>query len=355
MKPTLSPLALALLAAFSTAIHAQEAADTPLRQLGTVTISGTRPTSLPTQIPTTIEGITREEIERTVNATDAEDALKYLPSLLVRKRYIGDYNHAVLSTVALPAPATAPARRCMRTACCCRTTSATGPPTRRAGRMVTPGGDRACGRDCTGHSPRPIGGNSAGAVVDFVTRMPEQVRGPCQGHRLTVQPFRLYNTDDHLQCDTRKACRARRPQWRLVLVGINFNHTDSRRSATDVSDATGQCRHGRHGRHARDWRSRWTVDRSNNPWYLLGTATEYRTLQEHVQGRGWPMTSRRRLRASYTLRNLWSNDVDEGRPASYLRDAGGNPVYSGTVNIGGRSFHADRRRTTICRTRSSVT
>jgi hypothetical protein len=38
------------------------------------------------------------EIERDINATDAEDALKYLPSLLVRKRYIGDYNHAVLST-----------------------------------------------------------------------------------------------------------------------------------------------------------------------------------------------------------------------------------------------------------------
>src|SRR5512139_947270 len=28
----------------------------------------------------------------------ARDALKYLPSLLVRKRYAGDYNHAVLST-----------------------------------------------------------------------------------------------------------------------------------------------------------------------------------------------------------------------------------------------------------------
>jgi iron complex outermembrane receptor protein len=63
-----------------------------------VTISGGQPTSLPTQIPTTIEGITREQIEHSINATDSEDALKYLPSLLVRKRYIGDYNHAVLSS-----------------------------------------------------------------------------------------------------------------------------------------------------------------------------------------------------------------------------------------------------------------
>ena len=58
-----------------------------------------QPTSLPTQIPTTIEACpTREEIETRINATDSEDALKYLPSLLVLKRYIGDYNHAILST-----------------------------------------------------------------------------------------------------------------------------------------------------------------------------------------------------------------------------------------------------------------
>ena len=37
-------------------------------------------------------------MEQTINTIDAEDALKYLPSLLVRKRYVGDYNHAVLAT-----------------------------------------------------------------------------------------------------------------------------------------------------------------------------------------------------------------------------------------------------------------
>jgi len=88
------PLALALAIALSAPAWAQEMD----RTLGTVTVTGGRPTSLPTQIPTTIEGTTREQIEATVNATDAEDALKYLPSLVVRKRYIGDYNHAVLAT-----------------------------------------------------------------------------------------------------------------------------------------------------------------------------------------------------------------------------------------------------------------
>lgn len=70
----------------------------PVKSLGMVTVNSGQPTSLPTQIPTTMEGVTREQIEQTVNAPDSEDALKYLPSLLVRKRYIGDYNHAVLSS-----------------------------------------------------------------------------------------------------------------------------------------------------------------------------------------------------------------------------------------------------------------
>ncbi len=79
------------------ALPADEAPER-VKSLGVVTVTGGRPTSLPTQIPTTIEGVTREEIETRINATDSEDALKYLPSLLVRKRYIGDYNHAILST-----------------------------------------------------------------------------------------------------------------------------------------------------------------------------------------------------------------------------------------------------------------
>lgn len=73
-------------------------ADSPAKSLGVVTVNSGQPTSLPTQIPTTIEGVTKEQIEQTINATDSEDALKYFPSLLVRKRYIGDYNHAILSS-----------------------------------------------------------------------------------------------------------------------------------------------------------------------------------------------------------------------------------------------------------------
>lgn len=98
-----SPLA-AVVIGWPLTLLAQTPADTapssdaPVKALGVVIVEGSRPTSLPTQIPTTMEGITARQIEVTVNATDSEDALRYFPSLLVRKRYIGDYNHAVLSS-----------------------------------------------------------------------------------------------------------------------------------------------------------------------------------------------------------------------------------------------------------------
>ena len=46
-------------------------ADLPVKSLGMVTINSGQPTSLPTQIPTSIEGVTREQIEQTINATDS--------------------------------------------------------------------------------------------------------------------------------------------------------------------------------------------------------------------------------------------------------------------------------------------
>ena len=100
MKQIFLPLVVSGIAWPCLAQTSTDSADPPERSktLGVVTVNGGQPSSLPTQIPTTIEGITREEIETRINATDSEDALKYLPSLLVRKRYIGDYNHAILST-----------------------------------------------------------------------------------------------------------------------------------------------------------------------------------------------------------------------------------------------------------------
>ena len=86
MRKTPLTLALALAFPFAALAHDPPPDEVQVKTLGVVTINSPQPTSLPTQIPTTIEGVTHEQIDATVNATDSEAAIKYLPSLLVRQR-----------------------------------------------------------------------------------------------------------------------------------------------------------------------------------------------------------------------------------------------------------------------------
>jgi iron complex outermembrane receptor protein len=60
-------------------------------------LAGLSPDQQRYQLPQTAEGITAKRIEQTVNIVDSEDAVKYLPSLLLRKRNAGD-NRTVLAS-----------------------------------------------------------------------------------------------------------------------------------------------------------------------------------------------------------------------------------------------------------------
>src|SRR6185369_4444211 len=133
-------------------------------------VTAGRPTTMPLEIPTTIESVTGAQVEETVNASDAEDALKYLPSLLVRKRYIGDYDHAVLAT---RASGTGNSARSLVFADGILLSNLLGNGaafTPRWG-LVTP---EEIERVDVLYGPfsAAYSGNSVGAVVDYVTRMP---------------------------------------------------------------------------------------------------------------------------------------------------------------------------------------
>ncbi|BDT57948.1 hypothetical protein MasN3_14420 [Massilia varians] len=320
-------LALTLLAAVSHAALAQDQ-DGPVKQLGTVTITGARPTSLPTQIPTTIEGITRAEIERTINALDAEDALKYLPSLLVRKRYIGDYNHAVLST---RASGTGNSARSMVYADGILLSNYLGNGANFAPRwgMVTP---EEIERVDVLYGPfsAAYGGNSVGAVVDYVTRMPTKFEAHAK-FGFTHQPFSLYGT--HARYNGRQASASlgnRDGRWSWFV--------DVNRSSNEGQPLTFPTRYLSAGAAPGGTPVSGAVlgqDRTNRAWYLLGAGTQYDTVQDHLKVKlAYDVTPT--VRASYTL-GVWQND-SEGRPASYLRDGLGAPVYSGPIDIDGRGY-----------------
>ena len=304
----------------------------PVKSLGVVTVTGGAPTSLPTQIPTTIEGITQAQIAQSINATDSEDALKYFPSLLVRKRYIGDYNHAILSS---RASGTGNSARSAVYADGILLSNYLGngvggisfPP--RWG-LVTP---EEIERVDVMYGPFSAAypGNSVGAVVDYVTRMPTQFEAHAKAGYVN-QPFDLYNTHANFDAWQQSVgLGSKSGDWAWY---INANHTDSH--GQPLTFATRTVASGTSGVAGTPVTGA-VLDRnnSNTPIYILGSGTEFHTLQDHLKLKlAYDLTPL--LRASYTL-GLWQNS-SEGRPASYLRNAAGQAVTSGTVNINGRSF-----------------
>lgn len=330
MNPT--RLAVALAMAFPLAFAARAQTIAPVKDLGVVTVIGGQPTSLPTQIPTTMEGITREQIERSINATDSEDALKYFPSLLVRKRYIGDYNHAILSS---RASGTGNSARSAVYADGILLSNFLGngvgglsfPP--RWG-LVTP---EEIARVDVMYGPFSAAypGNSVGAVVDYVTRMPTKFEAHGQVG-FASQPFNLYNT--HATFNAWQAAASagnRNGDWAWFF---NVSHTDSH--SQPLTFATRLASTGAPGAPGTPVAGA-AADRNNAnaPWYILGTGTEYVTRQDHLKAKlAYDITPA--LRATYVL-GVWQNESG-GTSRSYLRNAAGSVVTSGAINIDGRSF-----------------
>lgn len=317
----------------SASAQAQDAAAERSRELGIVTVNGGQPSSLPTQIPTTIEGITREEIETRINATDSEDALKYMPSLLVRKRYIGDYNHAILSTRA----------------------SGTGNSARSAvyadgillsnylGNGIANGSNYAprwglvtpeeIERVDVMYGPFSAAypGNSAGAVVDYVTRMPTKLEAHVSAG-YSSQPNSLYGSSHSFNSwNSSASIGSKAGDWSFW---INLNRTHS--EGQPLTFATVMQSAGVLGNAGVPVRGAVAgLNTTNQPWYVLGAATQYDTQQDHAKIKlAYDITPT--LRASYTL-GWWQNS-SSGRAQTYLIGPNGQPVYSGPINIAGKSY-----------------
>jgi iron complex outermembrane receptor protein len=309
-------------------------ADGTTRFNGVVTIIGSAPTSLPTEIPTTVHSTTAADIERNVNATDSEDALKYFPSLLVRKRYIGDYNHAILSSRA----------------------SGTGNSARSAvyadgvllsnylgngvgGLTYAPRWEMVAPEEIErvdvmyGPFSAAYPGNSVGAVVDYVTRMPTRFEAHARAD-VEHQPFSLYGTrgdDDAWQTSLAFGDRAGAFAW-----WIDASHTDSQ--GQPLTFATRTLASGTPGGNGTPVTGAVAGLNSNGqPWWILGSGTQYHSRQDHFKIKlAYDITPG--LRASY-LFGLWRNASDND-PSTYLRDASGNAATTGPISIAGSTYAA---------------
>ncbi|SHH06264.1 TonB-dependent receptor [Massilia sp. CF038] len=298
-----------------------------------VIIEGGRPSSLPTAIPTTIESINGAQIQQRINATDSEDALKYFPSLNVRKRYIGDYDHAVLAS---RASGTGNSARSLVYADGILLSNLLG-----NGATYTPRWGLVSPEEIErvdvlyGPFSAAYPGNSVGAVVDFQTRMPDKLEAHVRMAAFS-QPFAVYGTNDRFggrQGSASLGDRSGAWSW-----WVDVSRLDSRGQpiafankalASGVVSSAGLPVTGA------------VADRnpSGNPWWILGASGQSHTVQDHAKVKlAWDLSPI--LRASYTL-GWWDNDARRGTE-SYLRDASGAPVYRGDannmINIAGRRY-----------------
>ena len=180
--------------------------------------------------PAVVTSITREQIESHTNVT-TEDALKYAPNLMVRKRYIGDRNSVFAGRdfnelQSARGPSTP-------TACCCRTCSAryAYPPRW----SLIPPDDIARVDVLYGPFSALYPGNSIGSTVLLTTRRPESSRRRCRrsssrsaSRRLRIRgQFRRQSPD-----------RADREPGRPVLVRAVARPAREQRSADAVCGFT---------------------------------------------------------------------------------------------------------------------
>jgi iron complex outermembrane receptor protein len=300
------------------------------RSMGTVTVVARRASTLPTAIPTTIEGITGENIAASINATDAPDALKYFPSLNVRKRYVGDFDHAVLASRASGSGNSARSLVYADGILLSNLLGNGASFTPRWG-LVTP---EEIDRVDVLYGPFSASypGNSVGAVVDYITRMPDDfsVRGAVASFSEDFSAYGHGGGYDGWQASLSAGDQNGATSW-----WFNVNRLDS--DGHPMAFANKLLSAGTPGTGGIPVTGAVAArNPRNEDWWLLGATSAIHTVQDHAKLKLAHEFSEN-LRLSYTL-GWWGNDARR-ESQTWLRDASGAPVYNGNVNIDGRVYN----------------
>ena len=206
---------------------ADQQADT---QLPEMVVRGEKP-AVDRNLPAVSEGVTAAEIAETVNAVNVEDAVKYLPSLQIRKRYIGDRNGIVASR----SSGTRISARSLVYADGLLLSNLLGNSFGFSPRWSLVSPEEIKRIDVIyGPFSAAYPGNSMGATIHMTTRLPEtfEAHAKAQGFR---QDFKLYGTDDEYDGSQVNAVLGNRHDKLAWFAGVN--HLDNQ--GHPMSFATG--------------------------------------------------------------------------------------------------------------------
>ena len=275
--------------------------------------------------PLSTQRIDAAEIDATVNATTVEDALKYLPNIFIRRRHIGD-TQAPMTTrtsgVGSSARSLIYADGVLLSALIGNNNGTASP---RWGMVAPEEIDHI--EVLYGPFSAAYPGNSIGAVVNITTRTPEAFEG--QARVATgVQGFKQYATK--LDAPVYQAAGSLGDRRGPFTWLVSMDHLDSRSqpltyvtaARPPASSTAGSAVTG-----AIDDRNR-----TGGAIAVLGAGGLEHQRQDTAKLKlGWDPGS------ALSLRYLvgYFGNRDDARVQSYLSDAAGAPVYSGSFNIGG--------------------
>jgi iron complex outermembrane receptor protein len=288
-------------------------------------------------LPNDSAGITGAQADQTINMVDSEDALKYLPSLWLRKRNNGD-TQAVMETrtwgVSSSARSLVYADDVLLTALIANDNSNGAP---RWG-MVAPEEIERIDM-IYGPYAAEYPGNSMGGVVTIVTRQPDQL-GAQVRQAESFQSFDLYKTHDTYRMDQTSASVGDRDGPFTWFVSGNHMHNDSQPLTFVTTGAT--INQGNFGSTYAATGAIAAQGKTSLNAYVAGALgmldTDMNTLKVKLGldlGSDW--------KASY-LAGLWTNDSSTS-PQTYLTSTAaataGAATYAGLSGFTGGQYHIE--------------
>lgn len=322
MSHYLSPAsALAVLATVSATAQAQSDVQT----LPEVVVQEQPSKAEQIQSPAATESVTAKQIAESVNMMNTEDAVKYLPNVLIRKRHIGD-TQAPMTTrtsgVGASARSLIFADGVLLSPLIANNNNVGGP---RWG-MVNP---EEIERVDVMYGPfsAAYAGNSVGSVLEITTRMPTKFEAAAkvQGSWQSFSQYATQNTYEATQGSALLGNRTGAFSWWLSAGHLNSNNQPLAYVTVlkpTVTSAVGTPVSGAFA----------DANRTGAPIFVIGAGALERNVQDNFKFKvAYDFSPT--VRATYTI-GLFNNDTDAS-VQSYLTNAAGAPVYSGNVNIGG--------------------
>ena len=279
-------------------------------------------------LPVTVS-ITQRRAEETVNLVDAEDAVKYLPSVFLRKRNNGDTQ----ATLATRVWGTSSSARTLifadgvpLTALVANNNTVGGP---RWGLVAPPEVERI--DMMMGPYSAAYAGNSMGAVMEITTRLPRKLEGQIQQTQ-ALQAFDLYGTRRNFMTSQTGASVGERFGNFAVWASGNYQKSNSQPLSYVTAGSTPSGTTGAYPE----------SNKLNAAANVLGASG---LLNTHMMNgkikAAYDITST--LRATYTF-GLWRNDGNSG-VQPYLAASSGQPTYAGQSGFASGSYDIDQRHT----------